>query len=465
MPTFDLIVIGAGPGGYTGAIRAAQLGLATAVIEKSPSLGGVCLNRGCIPSKALLESSEHYAFLKKDLAQHGISVKGESLNLSTMMKRKDSIVSDLTKGIAFLFKKNKITHLKGFGQIHSPNEVKLINGKEEKILQAKNIMLACGSSPIELPFAKWDDQRTVSSTEALSFSKVPKELIVIGGGYIGLELGSVWSRLGSSVTIIEQGPHICESMDKDIREKLLKVLTKQGLKFQLSSKVTSIKTNNKEGEVCFQDSNGKIHKLTAEKILVCVGRKPLTKNLNLEKAGIVCDSKGRVKVDSRFLANGKNIYAIGDLIKGPMLAHKAEEEGIAVAEIIAKGFGHVNYNTVPGVIYTWPEAASVGKTEQELKQENTPYKSGTFPFIANGRAKTIGATEGMVKILSHSKTDKILGVHILGPRAGDLISEAVVAMEFQASSEDLARSFHAHPTLSEALREAALAVQGRARQI
>ena len=332
-----------------------------------------------------------------------------------MMKRKDTIVSDLTKGIAFLFKKNKITHFKGFGQIYSPNEVKLIEEKEEKILKAKNIMLACGSAPIELPFAKWDGNTIVSSTEALNFPKVPKELIVIGGGYIGLELGSVWNRLGSSVTVIEQGPYICESMDEDIREKLLKILSKQGLKFQLSSKVTSIKTNNQEGEVCFQDADGKTHKQTAEKILVCVGRKPLTKNLNLEKAGVACDSQGQVEVDSRLLANGKNIYAIGDLIKGPMLAHKAEEEGVAVAETIATGFGHVNYNTVPGVIYTYPEAAAVGKTEQELKRENIPYKSGIFPFMANGRAKAIGSTEGLAKILAHSETDKILGVHILGP--------------------------------------------------
>ena len=465
MQEFDLIVIGAGPGGYTGAIRAAQLGLSTAVIEKSAPLGGTCLNVGCIPSKALLESSEHYEFLKKDISQHGIKVTGQELDLPSMMKRKENIVSNLTKGIEFLFKKNKITRYKGFGRVKSSHEVELKTEKETQVLKAKNIMLACGSVPAELPFAKWDGEVIVSSTEALSFPKVPEELIVIGGGYIGLELGSVWNRLGSKVTVIEQASYICESMDEELRAQFLKILTKQGFQFQLQCTVTALDKQNGKGKVSFKNSEGQIQHISGDKILVSVGRKPLTEKLSLENAGIKLNLQGQVEVDSHFRANGKNIYAIGDLISGPMLAHKAEEEGVAVAEIIAKGFGHVNYNTVPSVIYTWPEVASVGKTQQELKKENIPYSQGTFPFMANGRARSMGFTEGMVKVLAHQTTDKILGVHILGPRAGDMISEAIVAMEFEGSSEDLARSFHAHPTLSEALREAALAVRKQARQI
>lgn len=465
MTEFDLIVIGAGPGGYTGAIRATQLGLSTAVIEKFNSLGGVCLNVGCIPSKALLESSEHYDFLKKDVSKHGIKVKVETPDISLMMKRKQDVVSTLTKGIEFLFKKNKITRFKGFGRIKSSNEVELISKANTKILKAKNIMLASGSRPLELPFAKWDKEVIVSSTEALSFSKVPEKLIVIGGGYIGLELGSVWKRLGAEVTVIEQVSYICGQMDEEIREKFLKILTKQGIKFQLSSRVTSVERKGKKGEVTFKDSTDKVQSISGDKVLVSVGRKPFTENLGLENIGITPNSKGQVEVDHFFRANGKNIYAIGDLIKGPLLAHKAEEEGVSVAEIIAKGFGYVNYDTVPSVIYTSPEVASVGKTEQELKEQGIPYNSGTFPFMANGRARSMGFTEGLVKVLAHKETDKVLGVHILGPRAGDMISEAVVIMEFGGSSEDLARSFHAHPTLSEALREAALAVRGQARQI
>ena len=465
MREFDLIVIGAGPGGYTGAIRAAQLGLSTAVIEKDSSLGGTCLNVGCIPSKALLESSEHYEFLKKDILKHGIKISGSKLDLQLMMKRKTDVVGELTKGIEFLLKKNKITHYRGFGRIKSANEVELNSEKETLVLKTKNVLLACGSIPIELPFAKWDKEVIVSSTEALSFPSVPKKLIIIGGGYIGLELGSVWSRLGSQVIVIERSSHICEGMDEEIRKKFLKILTSQGLEFQLQSEVTSIEKKGKKGEISFKDLTGQIQKVSGDKILVCVGRKPFTKNLGLENAGITLNSLGQVEVDSHFRANRKNIYAIGDLIKGPMLAHKAEEEGVAVAEAIATNWGHVNYDTVPSVIYTSPEVAAVGKTEQELKKENIPYNKGTFLFLANGRAKSMGLTEGMTKILSHKETDKILGVHILGPRAGDLISEAIVTMEFGGSSEDLARSFHAHPTLSEALREAALAVNKRVRQI
>ena len=463
MQEFDVVIIGSGPGGYVGAIRAAQLGLKTAVVEKSKTLGGTCLNVGCIPSKALLESSEHFEFTKKDLEKHGVSVGKTSLDLSTMMKRKGGIVSDLTKGIAFLFKKNKITSFEGMGKIKSPNQVEITNGSKTETINAKNIIIATGSIPIELPFAKWSDN-IVSSTEALSFEKVPKSLIVIGGGYIGLELGSVWNRLGSKVTVVEYSPSICPTMDKDVRDKLFQSLKKQGMDFHLNSKVTKVENNKKGATVTFE-TEGKSQNIEAEKVLVCVGRKAFTDNLGLENANIKTNERSQIEVDNNFRTNIPSIFAIGDVIKGPMLAHKAEEEGVAVAEFIAKGYGHVNYNTVPGVIYTWPEAASVGKTEEELKQAGISYNAGSFPFLANGRAKALGCIEGFVKVLADKQSDKILGVHIFGPRAGDLISEAVVAMEFEASSEDLARSFHAHPTLSEVMREAALNVHKQARQM
>ena len=465
MQEYDLIVIGSGPGGYVGAIRAAQLGLKTAVVEKSKTFGGTCLNIGCIPSKALLESSEHYEFAKHSLKDHGIHCKKIQLDLKAMMDRKDKVVSDLTKGIQFLFKKNKITTYKGWGKLASSTEVEVSSENKKEIIKGKYILLATGSTAVELPFAKWDSEVIVSSTEALSFSSVPEKLLVIGAGYIGLELGSVWNRLGSEVTVIESNPSICSSMDKDIREKLLAVLKKQGLKFQLKSRVTSVHVKNKKAEIQFADQEGKIHNLKSDKVLVCVGRKAFTKNLGLEKAGLKINAVGQLEVDKHLRASSENIFAIGDLISGPMLAHKAEEEGVAVAEFIATGWAHVNYETVPGVIYTWPEAASVGKTEEELIEKNTPYSVGSFPFLANGRAKSMGYTEGFIKVLAHKNTDKILGVHIVGPRAGDLIAEAVVAMEFHASSEDLARSFHAHPTLSETLREASLGVHKRIRQM
>ncbi len=465
MQEYDLIVIGSGPGGYVGAIRASQLGLKTAVVEKSKSFGGACLNVGCIPSKALLESSEHYEFTKHSLKEHGVDCKNVKLDLQAMMKRKDKVVSDLTKGIQFLFKKNKITTFKGWGKLKSNTEVEIALGNTTEVIKGKNILMATGSTATELPFAKWEEGVVVSSTEALSFSKVPDHLVVVGGGYIGLELGSVWNRLGSKVTVIEFNSSICASMDKDIREKLLLILKKQGINFHLESKVTSIQTKNKKAEVQFKNKEGKTQTLKNDKVLVCVGRRAFTKNLGLENVQIATNSLGQVEVDKNLRASVKNIFAIGDLIPGPMLAHKAEEEGVAVAEFIATGWSHVNYDTVPGVIYTWPEAAGVGKTEQELIEKNIPYSVGSFPFMANGRAKSLGYTEGFVKILAHKTTDKILGVHILGPRAGDLIAEAVVAMEFHASSEDLARSFHAHPTLSEAIREASLGVHKRVRQM
>ena len=457
MEEFDLIVIGAGPGGYVAAIRASQLGLKTAVVEKNKSLGGVCLNVGCIPSKALLESSEHYDFARHSLKKHGVQSKNIQLDLSQMMNRKQSIVSELTKGIEFLFKKNKIRRFHSWGRLKSPHEVEL----ETKILKAKNILLATGSAPVELPFAKFDGDFVVSSTEALSFSSVPKHLLVVGGGYIGLELGSVWKRLGAEVTVIEANSRLCHSMDQELSHQFLKILKKQGLKIHLNARLTDIKDKTLE----FQNAEGKSQSLTADKVLICVGRKAFTQKLNLEALDLQTNSLGQLEVDQNFRTKQKSVFAIGDLIGGPMLAHKAEEEGVAVAEFIATGYGHVNYSAIPSVIYTFPELASVGKTEEELLSENKAYLKGSFPFSANGRAKAIGFTEGFAKILADKETDRILGVHIIGPRAGDLIAEAVLAMEFHSSSEDLARSFHAHPSLSEALREASLAVHKRARQM
>ena len=465
MQTFDLIVIGSGPGGYVGAIRASQLGLKTAIVEKNKTFGGTCLNIGCIPSKALLESSEHYEFTKHHLKDHGIHCKDIRLDLKTMMNRKNKVVSELTKGIQFLFKKNKITAFEGWGKLKSKTSVEIHSKDKIETIQGKNILLATGSSTVDMPFAKGDGEVIVSSTEALNFQEVPKKLIVIGAGYIGLELGSVWNRLGSEVTVIEAHSSICSNMDQEVREKLLVLLKKQGLHFHLDSQVKAISIKKKKAEVQLTNKEGENQTRTSDKVLVCVGRKAFTQNLALENVGLTTNSFGQLEVDQNLQTSVQGIFAIGDLIPGPMLAHKAEEEGVAVAEFIAEGWGHVNYKTVPSVIYTWPEAASVGKTEEELKKENIPYLSGSFPFLANGRAKSLGYTEGFVKILAHKKTDKILGVHILGPRAGELISEAVIAMEFHASSEDLARSFHAHPTLSEAIREASLGVHKRIRQM
>ncbi len=464
---FDVVMIGSGPGGYVGAIRCAQLGMKVAVIEKEKTFGGTCLNVGCIPSKALLDSSEHFQQVSHELGDHGVEVSGVKLDLQKMMARKDKIVSDLTGGVAYLFKKNKIEVFNGLGRLKSENEVEVLtsSGKKE-ILNAKNIILATGSVPNSLPGIDFDGKRIISSTEALTLNEVPKHLIVIGGGYIGLEMGSVWLRLGSKVTVLEYFDQICGTMDLQISKRLLQVLKKQGMEFQLGVKVTSAKNNGKSVEVSYEtkkDSESKT--IEADYVLVAAGRRPFSEGLRLDALNIEKDKRGFVKVDDHFRTSVKNIYAIGDLIPGPMLAHKAEEEGVAVAEIIDGQAGHVNYDTVPGVIYTWPEVASVGKTEEQLKESGQKYKVGSFPFTPNGRAKAMGMTEGIAKVLADEKTDKILGVHILGPRASDMIAEAVVAMEFGASSEDLARSFHAHPTLSEVLREAALAVDKRARQM
>jgi dihydrolipoamide dehydrogenase len=467
---FDLVVIGAGPGGYTGVIRAAQLGLKCAIIEKDKTLGGTCLNVGCIPSKALLESSEHFAMAKHgDFAAHGLKVSGVELDLPAMMSRKDKIVKDLTGGIQFLMKKNKVTVFNGWGTITGPNTVVVSSeaGKQglQTQLTAKNIMIATGSVPIDLPFAKPDGKRVITSTEALALPEVPKHLVVIGGGVIGLELGSVWMRLGAKVTVVEYAPMIAGGADQQMAKTLHRVLGKQGMEFILNASVTDVKASGKNVTVTYEGREDKKKQtLDADYVLVAVGRRAFTDKLGLENVGVERDNRGRVVVDAHLRTKVPNIFAIGDAIAGPMLAHKAEEEGVAVAEFIGTGHGHVNYETVPSVIYTWPELASVGYSEEQLKEKGIEYRAGSFPFAPNGRAKALGTTDGSVKVLADAKTDRLLGVHIVGPRASDMISEAVVAMEFGGSSEDLARSFHAHPTLSEVMREAALAVDKRARQ-
>ncbi len=462
MDNFDLIIIGGGPGGYVCAIRAAQLGLKVACVESRGTLGGTCLNVGCIPSKSLLNLSENYHKAKKNFNNQGIEIGEINLNIKKMMSNKDKSVQVLTKGVEFLFKKNKVTYLKGKGVIFSKNDVVVYNNAEKKSYKTKNIVIATGSNSTSLPGVEIDEKNIVSSTGALSFEKVPKNLTIIGGGYIGLEMGSVWSRLGSEVTVIEYLDHITPGMDAEIAKEFQKILTKQGIKFKLNSKVTSIKKNDKNLIVEFENNlNSKKENITADKVLVSVGRKPYTEGLNLTKIGIKKDKKGRIDVNDKLQTNIKNIFAIGDVIKGPMLAHKAEEEGIAVAEILAGQAGHVNYDVIPGVIYTSPEVATVGKTEEQLKKQNISYKIGKFPFIANSRAKVNNETEGFVKILANAKTDKVLGVHIIGPHCGDMIAEMALAIEFGASAEDIARTCHAHPTHTEAIKEAALAVDKR----
>jgi dihydrolipoamide dehydrogenase len=464
---YDLIVIGGGPGGYVGAIRAAQLGLKTAVVEKDKVLGGTCLNVGCIPSKALLESSEHYHTALHDLKKHGVQVGSVSLDLNTMMTRKEKVVLENNKGIEFLFKKNKIDWLKGYGKIKAPGqvEVKAADGSSQ-IVQTKNIMIATGSLPVELPFLKYDEKKIVSSTGALSLTSVPKKMVVVGGGVIGLEMGSVWSRLGSEVTVVEFAPQICSMMDQETMQVLVKYLTREGVKFMTSTKVTSAQVKGDSVELTFDDmvKNSK-GSLSADVVLVATGRRPFTDGLGCEDVGVKKDQRGYIIVDHHYQTSTAGIYAVGDCTPGPMLAHKAEEEGVACAELLAGHAGHVNYNTVPSVIYTHPEVASVGLTEEQCQQQGLKVNIGKFPFMANGRARAIGMTEGFVKIIADQKTDKIIGGHIVGPKASELLGEIVVAMEFSGSSEDLARSFHSHPTLSEAVREAALAVEKRQRQM
>ncbi|MDC0511239.1 dihydrolipoyl dehydrogenase [Pelagibacteraceae bacterium] len=460
---FDLVVIGGGPGGYVCAIRAAQLGLKTACVESRGALGGTCLNVGCIPSKSLLNLSENYHKAKKDFSNQGIEISDIKLNINKMMSNKEKSVQVLTKGVEFLLKKNKVTYFKGKGVIFSKDDVVVYESNNKRTnIKTKNIVIATGSAPTSLPGIEIDEKNIVSSTGALSFSEVPKDLIVIGGGYIGLEMGSVWSRLGSNVTVVEYLDFITPGMDREVSNEFKKILTKQGIQFKLNNKVTSVK-NIKNKVVVDYTNNTTTAKERKEcdKVLVSVGRKPYTEGLNLSKVGIKKDDKGRIEVNEKLQTSLKNIYAIGDVIKGPMLAHKAEEEGIAVAEIIAGQAGHVNYDVIPGVIYTSPEVATVGKTEEQLKSEKQSYKVGKFPFLANSRAKVNNETDGFVKILADSATDKILGVHIIGPHSGDMIAEMALAMEFGASAEDIARTCHAHPTHTEAIKEAALAVDKR----
>ena len=458
---FDAIVIGGGPGGYVCAIRLAQLGKKTACVEYRGALGGTCLNIGCIPSKNLLNLSENFQ-KAKNFSKVGIEISDIKLNLDKMMKNKDKAVTVLTKGVEFLFKKNKVSYFKGFGSFVSDKKIKIksSDGKEIEI-DGDNIIIATGSEPSKMQNINFDEEKIVSSTGALSLKKVPKKLIVIGGGYIGLEMGSVWSRLGSDVHVIEFLDHITPGMDKEISNEFMKILKKQNIKFHMSTKVEKITKKNENIEIETSNNKGEKNTHLCDVALISIGRKAFTNNLDLKKINLKTDEKGRIKVDKNFRTDKKNIFAIGDVIQGPMLAHKAEEEGIAVAEIIAGQSGHVNYDLIPGVIYTSPEVATIGKTEEQLKEQNTSYKIGKFPFMANSRAKAIDEPEGFVKILADNSTDKVLGVHIIGPHAGEMIAEMAVAMEFGASSEDIARTCHAHPTFSEAIKEAALSVDKR----
>lgn len=455
MQEFDLVVIGSGPAGYTGSIRAAQLGMKVACIEKNDTLGGTCLNIGCIPSKALLNSSEKYEEALKHFENIGITAEVK-LDLQKMLANKDKVVSDLTKGIESLFAKNKITRIKGEAKIISNNIIEV--GGEH--ISAKNILIATGSSVIEIPNIKIDEEFIVSSTGALRLSKVPENLIVVGGGYIGLELGSVWRRLGSKVTVVEYAESIVPMLDKEVASQFMKLQLKQGIEFKLKTKVLSAEVKSGKVNLTIEEE-GKSSVITSDVVLMAVGRKACTQNLGLEAVGIATDKQGRIEINEHFQTVVPNIYAVGDAVKGAMLAHKAEEEAIAAAEIMAGQAGHVNYNLIPSVIYTSPEVASVGETEEQLKEKGVSYKVGKFPFLANSRARAVGKTEGMVKILADSKTDKVLGAHIIGADAGTLIAELTAYMEFGAAAEDIARTCHAHPTLSEAIREAALGVDKR----
>ena len=459
---FQAVVIGGGPGGYVCAIRLAQLGLKTACIESRGSLGGTCLNIGCIPSKSLLNLSEEFHKVK-GLANKGIEIGEVKLNLDKMMKSKDKAVTVLTKGVEFLLKKNKVTYFKGHGSFKSKNEILIKDDqKKETIIQTEKTVIATGSVPVSLPGIEIDEKIIVSSTGALKLEKVPNKMVVVGGGYIGLEMGSVWSRLGAKVEVVEFLDHITPGMDKEISNEFMKILKKQGINFHMQHKVERIEKNKLGANVSTIDKEGNKKDFECDVVLISVGRKPNTQGLNLDKVGIKLDKKSRVQIDKDFKTNLDNIYAIGDVIEGPMLAHKAEDEGIAVAENIAGQSGHVNYDIIPGVIYTSPEVASIGKTEEQLKKLNVKYKIGKFSFMANSRAKAIDDTEGFVKILADEKTDKVLGAHLIGPHAGELIAEIGIAMEFGASSEDIARTCHAHPTFSEAVKEAALSVDKRA---
>ena len=451
------MVIGGGPGGYVAAIKAAQLGLKTACIEKRGTLGGTCLNVGCIPSKAMLHSSHKYEEAKHGLTAHGIELTSVKLNLAQMLKRKTEVVDSLCKGIEGLFLKNKITYFKGLGSFVSNNEIKVTSVSSDEIIKAKNIIIATGSEVMNLPGIEIDEKKIVSSTGALELTSVPKKMIVIGGGYIGLEMGSVWTRLGAEVTVVEFLDRIVPAMDTEVSKEFKKQLEKQGVKFKMATKVVSAKASSKGVDLVLEAATGgSQEKVSVDVVLVAVGRKAYTDKLNLEKIGVKADERGRIPVNKQFETSVKSVYAIGDVIAGPMLAHKAEEEGVAAAEIIAGQHGHVNYATIPGIVYTYPEVASVGKTEDELKKLGTEYKIGKFPFMANSRARANGEAEGFVKIITDKNTDRILGAHIIGPNAGELIQELVLGMEYKASAEDIARTCHGHPGLSEAVKEAAL---------
>ena len=462
MSQFDVTVIGSGPGGYVAAIRCAQLGLKTAIIEKYPTMGGTCLNVGCIPSKALLDSSEHFENAKHNFANHGILIDEPKADLARMIARKNEVVDQTTKGINFLMDKNKVTVFEGVGSFESATQVKVTkNDGSSEIIDSKYIIIATGSKPSSLPFITIDKERIITSTEALNLKEIPKHLVVIGGGVIGLELGSVYKRLGSEVTVVEFMDRIIPTMDGALSKELNKVLRKQGMKFMLSTAVQAVERNGDSVKVTAKDKKGEEVVVEGDYVLVSVGRKPYTDGLSLEKAGVDLDERGRVKTNEHLQTNVSNIYAIGDVVAGAMLAHKASEEGVLVAEQLAGQKPHINYNLIPGVVYTWPEVAAVGKTEEQLKAEGVAIKVGNFPMRALGRSRASGDVDGFIKIIADEKTDEVLGVHMIGARAADMIAAAVTAMEFRASAEDIARMSHAHPTFAEAIKEAALDATGK----
>jgi dihydrolipoamide dehydrogenase len=459
---FDLIVLGAGPGGYVAAIRASQLGQKVLVVEPRATMGGVCLNEGCIPSKALLDSSEHFALARDKFAHHGIEINPPTMNVARMVARKDDVVKKLTDGIAYLFKKNKVQVLKGAGKLTAPkgdgvHRVEVSQNGTVTVASARRVLLATGGVPVEVPSLPFDGETIVSSKEALCFGAVPEHLVVVGAGYIGLELGSVWRRLGAKVTVVEMLPKMLPFTDVEVTDALMKILTKQGIAFRMGTQVTGVE--KRDGKAVLQLKAGdKTEALECDKVLVAVGRKPVLTGLGLEEAGVVTNGDGRIAVNENYETSAPGIYAIGDIVPGPLLAHKASEEGVAFAERLAGIDAKVHYETIPGIAYTWPEAASVGKTEQALKEEGIPYAVGRFSFMANGRARCMDETEGFVKILAHRDTDKVLGVHIVGPRASDMIAEAVAVMSYGGTAHDIGAMFHAHPTLAEAVKEAALDV-------
>ena len=454
---YDVTVIGSGPGGYVAAIRCAQLGMKTAIVEKYNSLGGTCLNVGCIPSKALLDSSEHYFNAKHHFKEHGIDLTNLQVNLKQMIKRKGEVVQQTVGGIDFLMKKNKIDVFHGLGSFIDKNTILVKGEKDPQKIETDKVIIATGSKPASLPFIKIDKKRVITSTEALNLTEVPKHMIVIGGGVIGVELGSVYARLGAKVSVIEFMDSLIPTMDKTLGKELQKVLAKSGFDYFLNHKVTAVESKGKNVTVTAENSKGEKVEISGDYCLVSIGRRPYTEGLGLENAGVIANNKGQVEVDDHLRTNIENIYAIGDVVKGAMLAHKAEEEGVFVAESIAGQKPHINYLLIPGVVYTWPEVAAVGYTEEQLKELGTPYKTGSFPFKASGRARASMDTDGLIKVLAHKETDEILGVHMIGPRVADLIAEAVVAMEYRASAEDISRMSHAHPTFTESFKEACLA--------